>query len=549
MNTAAIPESASLSGAVAREEAWRSLRAYGIYRILLSVILAGAYWALKDVAFIGGFLPWLARSTLVVYCALSLILFSFTRMRTPGLEVQLTTQVIVDVVAIVAIMHASGGIRSGIGLLLLAMLAAAGLVSRGRIVYFHASIGAIALLLEQSAQVLQYQALPGEFFQAGLLSLGYFAIAWLAATLAKYARGAERIAEERGVDLANMAQINELVIRDMQDGFLVVDEKGVIRQHNPPSETLLGPIKGMPLLAEYAPRLAVCLEEWRRDRGRLFPVTHDLRTQKDYQVRFVAIGQGEKSGKPSPTVIFVEDAGRIRAQAQQMKLVALGRLTASIAHEIRNPLSSIGHAADLMLEEGKRSKGDQRLLAIIRDNTHRLDRMVQEVLYLNRRDRAQPETVDGALYLKQFVHEFCGNEKVPQGVFRIDAQVTQKLLFDRSHFDQVLWNLTRNAWRHCCRKEGSVSMVLRPGTRDNTLQLDVIDDGPGVPASALPHLFEPFFTTDAQGTGLGLYIARELSEVNGAHVDYLAGENGAHFRLTMRADRRGKPRGKTEHYE
>ena len=225
MNTIAVPESASLTGAVARDAAWRSLYAYGIYRIVLSVSLAGAYWALGDVAFIGGFLPLLARSTLVVYCALSLILFSFTRMRTPGLEVQLTTQVIVDVVAIVAIMHASGGIRSGIGLLLLAMLAAAGQVSRGRMVYFHASIGVIALLLEQAAQVLQYEALPGEFFQAGLLSLGYFAIAWLAATLARYARGAERIAEERGVDLANMAQINELVIRDMQDGFLVVDEK------------------------------------------------------------------------------------------------------------------------------------------------------------------------------------------------------------------------------------------------------------------------------------------------------------------------------------
>jgi two-component system sensor histidine kinase PilS (NtrC family) len=549
MSPSVAPESASLTGTIARDEAWRSLHTYGIYRILLSVILAGAYWALEDVAFIGGFLPWLARFTLVVYCALSLILFSFTRMRTPGLEVQLTTQVIVDVIAIVAIMHASGGIRSGIGLLLLAMLAAAGLVSRGRMVYFHASIGVIALLLEQSALVLQYEALPGEFFQAGLLSLGYFAIAWLAATLAKYARGAERIAEERGVDLANMAQINELVIRDMQDGFLVIDENGVIRQHNPQSEALLGPMKGMPTLAEYAPRLAVCLEEWRRDRGHVFPVTRDLLTQKDYQVRFAAIGQGQKSGKPSPTVIFVEDAGRIRAQAQQLKLAALGRLTASIAHEIRNPLSSIGHAADLMLDEAERGESDQRLLAIIRDNTQRLDRMVHEVLYLNRRDRAQPETFDGAAYLQQFVREFSGNEKVPEGVFRIDAQASQRLLFDRSHFDQVLWNLSRNAWRHCRRKAGSISMVLSPGTRDNTLQLDVIDDGPGVPTSALPHLFEPFFTTDAKGTGLGLYIARELSEVNGAHVDYLADEGGAHFRLTMRADRRLKPRENTPRHD
>ena len=534
----AVTDSLSISSVTnteKRDAAWRTLRAYSIYRILLSILLAGTYWGFTSLQFVGTHSPWLASATLITYSALGLILFSFTRARAPALEIQLTTQVLVDVVAITALLYASGGVRSGLGILLLVTLAAAGLTSRGRLAYFHASLAAIALLLEQSAQVFKSEASQGDFFQAGLLSGAYFAMAWLASALASYERGAERIAEERGIDLANLAQINELVIRDMQDGFLVVDEKGAIRQHNPPSAALLGPLGGRTRLAEYAPRLAVFLEEWRRDRRRIFPVVHDAVSQKDYLVRFVAIGRSVDSAKPSPTVIFLEDVSRINAQAQQMKLVALGRLTASIAHEIRNPLSSISHAADLMMEEGSRQEGDQRLLTIIRDNTGRLERMVQEVLYLNRRDRAQPEAIDGAQYLKQFVHEFCGNEKAPPEVFRLDVARVPKLWFDRAHLDQVLWNLSRNAWRHGRKQKGSVRIALKRGTRDNTLQLDVIDDGRGVSSSALPHLFEPFFTTDAQGTGLGLYIARELSEVNGAHLEYVAIESGADFRLTIKS--------------
>ena len=521
-----------------KDEAWRSLHAFSIYRILLSVILAGTYWGFSGFQFIGSTSHLLASTTLIVYGVLSLILFFFSRVRAPSLNVQLPAQVVFDVVAISALLYASGGVRSGLGILMLVTLAAAGLISRGRVVYFYASMATIALLLDQSAQMLQLEGSPSEFLQAGLLSGGYFAIAWMASTLVTYAQGAERIAAERGVDLANMSQINELVIRDMQDGFLVVDGKGAIRQHNPPSESLLGPLGNKHLLAEYAPRLAVCLEEWRRDRGRVFPAIHDAALQKDYQVRFVAIGPVQASDKPSPTVIFLEDVGRIRAQAQQMKLVALGRLTASIAHEIRNPLSSIGHAADLLQEDPQRTESDLRLLNIIRDNTYRLDRMVQEVLYLNRRDRAHPESIDGPMYLKQFVHEFCGTEKVPPASFHLDALPMPRVLFDRAHLDQVLWNLSRNAWRHCSKRPGSVRMALKAGTQENTLQLDVIDDGPGVTTSALPHLFEPFFTTDAQGTGLGLYIARELSEVNGARLEYMPGgegDEGANFRLTMKA--------------
>ena len=253
------------------------------------------------------------------------------------------------------------------------------------------------------------------------------------------------------------------------------------------------------------------------------------RTGGELQVHFVPIG----GGNPAPTVIFIEDVGRMRQQAQQMKLVALGRLTASIAHEIRNPLSSIGHAAELLAEDTALRDSDKRLLTIIKGNVFRLDRIVQEVLYLNRRDRAQPEAIEARSYLANFAHEFRGAEKVPEDALDIQVRTAQRLWFDRQHLDQVLWNLARNALRHSKRQPGSVQVIVAPAVEPNMLYLDVIDDGPGISPEALPHLFEPFFTTDAQGTGLGLYIARELCEGNGARIESIAG-GGGHFRILLK---------------
>jgi len=515
---------------------WRTLTAFSLSRLIVSLILAITYVGFQRFQASQASLAALATTVLVIYFLAAIVFLQAAREKVATVALQVTVQVFVDVVCITLLMHASGGAKSGIGMLLLYTLAAAGLIARGRMAYFHAALAALAILLEQSWQMLMLDAPFTDFVPGGLLAGSYFVIAGLGHTLAQYTRGAERIAAERGVDLANLAQINQLVIRDIQDGFIVVDGEGRIRQHNPQSESLIGGLAGADggALAEHAPQLANMLDQWQRDRGHIFPMVRDQQTQRDYQARFIAIGDTQ----PAPTVVFVEDAGRIRAQAQQMKLVALGRLTASIAHEIRNPLSSINHAAEL-LAEGSGGGEDKRLLDIIRANSHRLDRMVQEVLYLNRRDRAMPETIDVHTYLQHFAGDFCANEKVPAATLALQLSSSQKILFDRSHLDQILWNLVRNACRHGSGKPGSVRIAFEAG-RSASILIEVRDDGPGVAIDALPHLFEPFFTTDSQGTGLGLYIARELAEVNDARLEYLPPEvdgsvSGARFRITMKA--------------
>ena len=520
-----------LVGAV-DDTTWKTLFVFCGYRIVLALLVAAGFVFLNNYIQLGAQLPGAVAPTLVAYLVASVLLVIPAWLREPSLTIQVTAGVVVDVFAIVLLMHASGGVRSGLGVALLVSLAAAGLISRGRLAFFHAAVAALAVLFEQAFQLWRYDGAPGDFMQAGLTSVAFFATAGLGFTLARYARTSERIAAERQVDLDNLSQINELVIRDMQDGILVVDGAGAIRQHNPRAAALLGalPPGRRPMLAEYAPEIAAQLESWRSGgEGSPAPV-RSARSGAELQAHFVAIG----SGSPRPCVVFVEDAEKGRREAQQMKLVALGRLTASIAHEIRNPLSSIGHAAELLGEGAGEGAQDGRLVAIIRDNVFRLDRMVQEVLYLNRRDRAQPEAIEPRGHIANFIHDFATSERVPESAIAVDVRTAQRLWFDRQHLDQVLWNLARNAWRHGRQAAGSIRIVVAAGAAPGTVTVSVRDDGPGVDREVQAHIFEPFFTTDAQGTGLGLYIARELCEGNGARLDYTGGPGGGEFRVTTK---------------
>jgi two-component system, NtrC family, sensor histidine kinase PilS len=315
----------------------------------------------------------------------------------------------------------------------------------------------------------------------------------------------------------------------------------VIRQKNARTIEWLGPIphETRGRLGDYCPPLASRLQAWRLAPIGLNALYSNSSVAlsnadslsmdgRDVSVRFVEIGS---TARPT-TVIFLEDLARTKQAAQQIKLASLGRLTASIAHEIRNPLSSIAHATELLQEDENRNPADARMLKIVHDNAQRIDRLIEEVLYLNRRDRAKPEFINASIYLEEFVDNFCQVEAVSKDLIGIECELTETLRFDRTHLDQIVWNLLRNAVRYCSKKPGSILLYCR--TMSQTVQMGVIDDGSGVSTKDLHHLFEPFFTTDAQGTGIGLYMARELSEANGAQLEYVptALTSGAHFRLS-----------------
>jgi len=504
---------------------WRSLFYFNVYRLFVALLLlmTMAIWGAH--LWFGSRDPTLFAVANIVYLVFSVASFVLISARW-RFNLQLTFQVAADVGFIVLLIYASSGISSGLGLLLLTTLAGAGLISRGRLTLFYAALASIGVLLEQTYEVLKLDVPETQFVQAGLLSAAYFAIAWLAHALARYTVASEQLAAQREIDLANMEQVNQLVIRDMQDGVLVVDERGVIRQCNARAERLLGSLprgRGEATLAEFAPALASQFEDWSRNAG----VDSGPRTpfRNNVSARFVRIGGSRRVG----AVIFLEDQTRIQAEARQLKLAALGRLTANIAHEVRNPLGAISHAAQLLQEEPGMGETSARLITIINENSRRLDRMVNDVLRLNRGDRAHRERFKLVDFLGGFVDQFSQIEKIDPGVFRTECATDPEVLFDRSHLNQVMWNLCRNALRHSRRGLASIVVRVSVERAGSIVKLDVIDDGPGVTSETRAQLFEPFFTTAAGGTGLGLYIAREVCEANGATLDYVETARGAQF--------------------
>jgi two-component system sensor histidine kinase PilS (NtrC family) len=481
---------------------WISLQYFNLYRLALAALFLGTTLVYDDALNLGQHNLELFRYVAAGYLFIAVVFHGIMRDLRDKFELQVSLHACLDIVAITLLMSASGGVRSGLGVMLFISLTGAAIVAPRRLTFLYASLATIALLLEQSYWVLQHDAPRETYLQPALLAIGYFATAGVTSWLAARVAANERLARQRGRELATQTRVNQLVIQEMDDGLLVLDPAGRVVQHNPQAQRLLG---GARLLGENV----ASLELEGRD-VRLRPL---------------------ESRAEAFSVLLVEDTTRAREQAQQLKLAALGRLTANIAHEIRNPLAAISHAAELLREE-KRGDDRERLTRIVHDNALRLDRLVNDVLQLNRRDRAAAAPLRLQPWLSDFVAEFVANEGVPRERIALEARRDSWIAFDREHLHQVMWNLAKNAVRHARAQPGSVQIVL-DGYAER-VEVSVIDNGPGVPGPIQGQLFEPFFTTEAKGTGLGLYLARELCEANRATLEYVNDAAGAHFRIRCR---------------
>jgi len=540
MDTAARYSNLFVERERAADSFWVSLRYFSLYRTAVAALFLGLTVVYGDALSLGSHQLELFRFVAGAYLVVGIALQALLRNVRKHFNQQLTLQAGIDVLAITLLMYASGGIRSGLGVMLLISLTGAAIVAPRRLNFLYAALASIALLLEQGYWVLAHDAPEASFVQPALLAIGCFATAGVTGWLAQRVAANERLARQRGRELATQTRVSQLVIGDMHDGVAVLDRGGRVVQHNPQAQRLLAaePLMGADisvLLPGFAPRW----QAWRGGAGGSAG-REDEGTARgaggEFEVRGRSLGLRliDTATEEEYSVLFIEDTTRSREQAQQLKLAALGRLTANIAHEIRNPLAAISHAAELLGEE-KRADDRGRLTRIIHDNTQRLERLVADVLQLNRRDRISAERVRLGPWLQAFVGEFVANEAVAPERLALQASRDAWVEFDREHLRQVMWNLLRNALRYARPEPGAVLIALT-GVADQ-VELNVIDNGPGVPAQSLGELFEPFFTTDSKGTGLGLYLARELCAANRAVLEYVSDGRGAHFRILMREAR------------
>lgn len=531
-------ESTFVQGAKLISARWNSFKLYNGYRILIAFTLLMSESATKSElllqeASISNF-----SSIATGYLLFSVLAAIFTWFEKPNLEITLPVQIIADIIFILLMMHVQNTSYSGMGLLLVIAVAAASLISDGRLALFYAAIATIGILLQQSFSSILNADLGNNYSTAIILSVACFAIAWLAHSLAKRMQQSELLASQRGLDLQSLAQVNALITHKMNDGVLVVDHDLFIKHHNLQAEALLN-LKSEnweeKSLNVIAPEIAKLLIEWfaekQDENDNLSPNILKVNIlSRELRISFLPISDSRNEG----AVIFIEDWSHMQTQSHQVKLAALGRLTANIAHEIRNPLSSISHANQLMQEDEDTSPSNKRMLQIISDNVQRLDQIIKDVLELNRRDRTNQEIIQLENFITDFYNQFCAVENISGNDFKLSIKATDAtILFDRRHLNQILWNLCKNGWRHSQQNENSLKLDVYT-THKSLLIIEVTDDGEGMPEETRNHLFEPFFTTEKSGTGLGLYIGRELAEANGANLQYKPTNNGTKFMIQIK---------------
>lgn len=539
---------------------WRSLQTFTVTRIVITVVLL---LYLSFDASHGHAITAPYAGTCIAYLAAALLFTAVTYSWRRRFLLQLACQVMTDLGAISLLYLAAGGVRSGLELLYLFPLAGAAILAPLLLALFSAALATLFLLGEGAWHLLLG---GGEtpLLQAGISGAALFALVLVVNRLAARLIGQEELAARRGADLRVQQAIYRIVVDDVADGILVLGRDGFLFGGNPAARRMLGLEASLgeddgglrladvpalePVAQSFDAWIASCtdgaaaaaadfvtIKRWHEPEG---PARGRLDQPVHLKLRFARVDMADSAAERS--VIFLQDVSAIENQAQQLKLASMGRLTASIAHEVRNPLSAIGHATSLLAED-LHGPAEQRLLRIVNDNVARVNRMVEDILKLSRKVQPGGEPVPLGAFLAELKAEFSETHGLADDMVWIGDAGKRSVRFDGLHLREVLVNLLGNAIRYASGKPGSIRVfpVLDATGR---IELHVQDDGPGITPEVRAHLFEPFYTTSSKGTGLGLYLARELCLNNAAMLDYeyrtddaKGGEAGGRFVITFSA--------------
>lgn len=504
-----------------RARSWRTLKFFFIYRATLSLTLGTLFFTGIGPAFLGEHNPALFAFTCITYLGLVIASGIPLYLHNPNPQRQSYLQVYVDIIAITILMHASGGVTTGLGMLLVISIAAGSAVMRGRTALAFASIATFCVLGEQVYSQLNNSFSSTAYTQAGILGASFFATAILADALSKSLRESEKLVSQKVLDLANLEQLNEYIIQHMQTGIIVVDTHERIRLINEFAWYLLDMPDAMSgnLLEQASTELSSQLKEWDTDQSKRLKAIHTTPAGKELEAVFTQLGRTQNEG----ALIYLEDTATVNTRVQQLKLASLGRLTASIAHEIRNPLGAISHAQQLLEESSSLDDADKRLNRIIQTNAGRVNEIIESVMQLSRRQQSRPDTIRLEPWLKEFVGDFLVTHQLAKESTQINVQPERiQVQADPVQLRQLVTNLCENSISHFHRNIEQLKITINGGAIRESGRpfIEIIDNGPGIKQDVAKQIFEPFFTTRNVGTGLGLYIAKELCEANSLELEY-----------------------------
>ena len=513
-------------------------RVYVAYRSLVSIVLLIMLVNPSTRALVGSLSPGLYTTAALVYLATSIPLVGSLSTRLNESQTLMLLVFLVDIVAITLLADSSGGMTSGLpALLVITVAASAVLISNRKLAMLVAAISVLAILLDTAWLILRDVLDIGSLFPAGLLGLLVFGVALMVQTIAHRLGRAEELARNRSSDLYNLQRLNEQIVQHMQTGILLVNNEGLVRVMNKSAMRLLTPERQITeqqggQLEDYCVKLADQFKQWEHSgRHRATPFT-----VAEGGNPLIANFQELQPRVNHESLVFVDDYTPVTQHAQSLKLNSLGRLTASIAHEIRNPLGAISHAAQLLQESPDLAPSDSRMADIIQHHSERVNQIVESVMQISRREPPKPEQLLLESWLSAFVREYLNALNRPAEV-TIDCDYKELLIeFDPENLQRIFSNLLDNALRHSKQETGKETARIHIDV-DSTLhqyQINMIDNGSGVAFADRAKLFEPFFTTMSEGSGMGLYLCKELCEINNADLDYrLTGKGESCFRISI----------------
>ena len=512
----------------------RELYFFALYRVLVAGLIAALLFSPLSNLVGEARSQALADVTATTYLILALALLAWGRNERWLIPI-VTCSVAADIVAATVMMHALPSAGAGVSMMLLFNVAAAGMLLPLRYALGMALLASAAIVLEFLWSTIDGATSQRTLGELAMFVTSYLAVAYICYQIGQRARSNQVLADRRGAEVANLFEVNELIIRRMRTGVLVVDAANRITLANEAASALIGDAEGNTVsgqleLASAAPELARRLQRWRNGWQQEDMPLQLSPDQPEVQPRFARL-----LADSDLTLVFLDDATVVSRRAESLTLSALGRFSASLAHEIRNPLAAINYAAQLLEESPAIGEADRRLLQIIHQQCQRTNGIVESVLGLARRERANPENLDLAAFVRRFVIEYRQTLSVENDSLEAVINNTSvHALVDPKHLHQILTALVHNALKYGRAMDEPARVRLRVVPQERTAVIDVMDRGPGIPEAVAAQLFRPFFTTSEHGTGLGLYIARELCRANQARLEYVAvPAGGACFRITL----------------
>lgn len=510
--------------------AWRALTYFNLYRFLVAFLFVALYWIGQLPQPLGIYNEKLFAISANLYLVAAIISHFFIHIQKPPHAYQVAGQVFTDIILVTFMMYASAGLNSGFGMLLVITVAGGGLLKPGKIGILFASIATI-MVLGHEVYAQFNRIFPGpNYIHAGFLGITFFITAFIVKVLAGRVEESEALAEKRAQDIEKLAQLNEHIVQRLQSGIIVLDDDFCIRLFNESAKRLLGidkDIRDMHI-GDVDQELGEATQNWKEGTGEQTVIIKPDRLGGDIQVSVIPLHFGQEY----EILVFIEDLSVFRQHAQQLKLASLGRLTASIAHEVRNPLGAISHAGQLLMESESITQDDRRLTKIIGEHSQRVNQIIENIMAISRREQPQLVSLELSSWLKDFKKEFELRHKLKEDMFKLSNETNGIFArMDSLQFHQVLWNLAENAIRYS-KEAPLVEINYAINQETQRPYVDVIDKGPGISQEAEEQLFEPFYTTNPKGSGLGLYIARELCEANQATLNiYSNTSNGCCFRI------------------